>query len=95
MTKSAVYSWRVSPETKAALEEEAHRTGESLSALLDRIAQEWLQARRRHAAGSDAEQLRIRALASKAIGRISGGDPMRAERAKGTLRERLRKRRAR
>ena len=32
--KSEVYSWRVSPDTKAALEDEARRLGESLSELL-------------------------------------------------------------
>jgi hypothetical protein len=69
--------------------------GESLSELLDRIAREWLQSRRRRAAGSDAEQLRIRALASKAVGRIAGGDPRRAERAKANVRGRMERRRAR
>ena len=95
MTKSAVYSWRVSPDTKAALEDEARRMGESLSELLDRIALEWLHSRRRRAAGSDEEQLRIRTLANKAIGRIAGGDPRRAERAKANVRERIGRTRAR
>ena len=34
MSKTEVYSWRVSPETKAALEEEARREGLTLAALL-------------------------------------------------------------
>jgi hypothetical protein len=95
MTKSAVYSWRVSPVTKAALEDEARRMGESLSELLDRIARDWLQSRRRHAAGSDEEQLRIRALAGKAIGRVAGGSPKRSEHSRAAVRERLERRRAR
>jgi hypothetical protein len=92
--KSAVYSWRLSPDTKAALEDEARRLGESLSELLDRIAREWLEMRRRRTAGTDAEQLRMRAAASKAIGRIAGGDRRRAERARSIVRERLGRRRA-
>jgi hypothetical protein len=92
--KSAVYSWRVSPEVKDALEDEAHRAGESLSQLLDRIAREWLETRRRRTYGADAAQLRMRAAAAKAIGRIAGGDARRAERARATVRERLARRRA-
>jgi hypothetical protein len=94
MSKSAVYSWRVSPDTKAALEDEAHRLRESLSQLLDRIATEWLVSRRRRGAASDAEQLRIRAAASKAIGRVAGGESRRAERARSLVRARLERRRA-
>jgi hypothetical protein len=93
--KSAVYSWRVSPDTKAALEDEARRLGESMSELLDRIAVEWLDARRHRNAGTDAEQLRMRAGASKAIGKIAGGDGDRAARARATVREHLGHRRAR
>jgi hypothetical protein len=94
MTKSAVYSWRMSPATKAALEQEARRSGETLAALLDRVASEWLRARRLSEGETDAEQLRIRTRARRAIGRIAGGDPKRAERARVTLRERLGRRRA-
>jgi hypothetical protein len=95
VAKSAVYSWRVSPDTKAALEDEARRMGESLSELLDRIAHEWLQSRRLRTPDSDDEQRRIRAMASKAIGRIAGRNPRRAERARATVRERLEQKRAR
>jgi hypothetical protein len=94
MSKSAVYSWRVAPETKYALEEEAHRLGESLSHLLDRIAREWLEARRRRASNDESEQARIRAAAMKAIGKIAGDRTRRAERARALIRERLERRRA-
>ena len=92
--KSAVYSWRLSAETKAALEDEARRLGENLSQLLDRIAREWLEARRGAASGTEEEQLRLRAAASRAIGKIAGGKAQRAERARTILRQRLERRRA-
>jgi hypothetical protein len=93
--KSAVYSWRVSPDTKAALEDEARQLGENLSQLLDRIAREWLEARRGGASGTEEEQVRLRATASRAIGKIAGGKARRAERVRVTIRERLERRRAR
>jgi hypothetical protein len=92
--KSAVYSWRLSPDTKAALEGEARQLGESLSRLLDRIAREWLEARRGGAFGTAEGQARIRAAANRAIGRIAGGKAQRAERARATVRQRLERRRA-
>jgi hypothetical protein len=90
-----VYSWRLSPDTKSALEHEARREGESLAALLDRIAAEWLAARRRRSGNDDAEQARLHAAAVRSIGAFGGGDPARAERARATLRQRLSGRRAR
>jgi hypothetical protein len=92
--KSAVYSWRVSPDTKAALEDEARRLGENLSQLLDRIAHEWLAARRDEVSDTREEQVRLRAAASRAIGKIAGGRPRRAERARATIQQRLERRRA-
>lgn len=92
MKKSEVYSWRVAPETKMALEAEARREGRSVAALLDRMAREWLTARRRR--GVDIrEHARVRASAEKVLGTIAGGDPRRAERARTAIRERLSSRR--
>jgi hypothetical protein len=92
--KSAVYSWRLSPETKAALEDEARQLGENLSQLLDRIAREWLEARRGGASGTKDEQVRLRAAASRVIGKIAGGRAQRAERVRAAIRQRLERRRA-
>jgi hypothetical protein len=95
MRKSEVYSWRLPAETKAALEHEARRAGESLGVLLERIAQDWLATRRR-ANGSDAaEQERLHATAARAFGRISRGEPYRAERVRAVIRGRLTRRGAR
>ncbi len=93
MKKSEVYSWRVSPQTKVALEVEARREGRSVAALLDRMASEWLTARRRRAALDDGEQARLHTAAEKVLGKIAGGDSRRAERAQTAIRTRLSSRR--
>ena len=92
MRKSEVYSWRVSSETKIALEAEARRAGRSVAALLDRMASEWLKARQRRR-GLSEEQARLRVAAEKVLGTISGGDPRRAEHARVAVRKRLSSRR--
>jgi hypothetical protein len=94
MKKSEVYSWRVAPEVKAALEHEARREGQSVGGLLERIATEWLIARRR-ATESAEEQVRLHAAASKTLGTIAGGDPRRSSTIRAAIRRRLTVRRAR
>ncbi|HUG81037.1 MAG TPA: hypothetical protein VML01_05205 [Bryobacterales bacterium] len=92
MTKTEVYSWRLSPQTKAALEREARRESVSLAALLERITQEWL-AEQRAENGSDAsEQARLHRTAAATFGTIAGGNPHRAEAAKQTIRDTLKRR---
>jgi hypothetical protein len=74
--KTEVYGWRLSAERKAELEEEARRERTSLlSALLDDITDDWLNARRNGQGDDDAEQAVIRKRAAAAIGSIRGGDP--------------------
>lgn len=73
--KTEVYSWRLSADRKAELEEEARRERTSLSALLDRVTGEWLAERRNGHADDAAEQAAIRKRAMSAIGSIRGGDP--------------------
>ena len=88
MKKSEVYSWRLSPETKEALEDRARTEGISMANLVDRIVGNWLE---QQAADEEAvEQRRLHAAASKTIGTIRGGDPTRAERASELVRARLR-----
>lgn len=89
MPKSEVYSWRLSPELRAALDLEAKRQGVSLATLLDRMADEWLRARRASSGTDVADQARRHAAAASAVGTIAGGDPRRAERARLAVRERL------
>jgi hypothetical protein len=90
--KTEVYSWRVSAQRKAELENESRRKGTSLAGLLDQITADWLQERRNARNGDDAEQARIRKRAEAAIGSIAGGDPHRSSQASQRVREILRKR---
>jgi hypothetical protein len=89
--KTEVYSWRVSSDIRTRLEREARRRKISVSAALDLAAREWLQ-------GSSAEsepgeeQIRLQKAASKYIGSLAASDPHRAENARQTLRQRLRRR---
>jgi hypothetical protein len=88
--KSEVYSWRLSPELKWALEEAARRERVSVSRLLERIAREWLKTQP-WVAEDEAEQARIRAAAAPYIGSISGDDPELSEKVRERVIERLAK----
>lgn len=91
MSKSEVYSWRVTPDLKQALEREARRSGKTVADLLDVMAIDWL-------AGRAPDKLdateKTRAEAMRWVGSISGRNPRRAERAKELVREKLAGRRA-
>ena len=91
MKKTEVYSWRVTPAAKTAIESAARREGTTISSLLDRITKEWIDSRRGQLDES-AEQERLHAAVAKTIGTISGTDKRRAERAAITVRKRLRHR---
>ena len=88
--KTEVYSWRVSPERKAALEAEARRNGQSLAELLERIAADWLETQHGARADEESEQSRIRAAAASSIGFLSSGNPNRAKNASQLIRQKLR-----
>lgn len=75
MAKSEVYSWRMEPELKMALEEEARKDGVSLSVLLDQIAEEWLMERVEGGDAYDDSQEAIRKRALAACGTYRSGDP--------------------
>jgi hypothetical protein len=70
ITKSEVYSWRVTPALKAELEGAARAEKVPMSALLARIAEDWLKA---HKPPEDAaEQERRRAAIMACAGTIKG-----------------------
>ena len=94
MLKTEVYSWRVAPEIKSALEHEARRANKPMAELLDRIAQDWLAQKRLETSAEDAEQARLHAAAKKVFGAFGGGNPRRSEQARDAVRARLAKRRA-
>lgn len=96
MSKTEVYSWRLSREMKVALEEAARREKLSLSGLLEQIVAEWLQGKDLSGGSEeDVVQKRLHQAASQTFGTIQGGDPYRSERARDTLRMRMKKSRAR
>jgi len=92
--KTEVYSWRLSPDLKTGLEREARRLNISLSAVLELASMDWLK---KIAAANDSndEQQGLHEAASKCLGTIESGDPLRSEKARLTVRERLARRHAR
>jgi hypothetical protein len=89
--KTEVYSWRVSTETKIALEREARRRKMSLAGVLDLAAREWLD--KNGGRDQDAEeQKRLLKSALKCVGAFEGNDPNRAENARTEIRRRLQRR---
>lgn len=66
--KSEVYSWRIDPALRRALEDEARRLGTSLAEVLDTIAASWLS--QQQASDDDADQDRRHGAAAKWIGSI-------------------------
>ncbi len=93
--KSEVYSWRLTPDLKAQLEQRAREEGIGLAALLERISREWLRAKAAESSADEREQARIKAAAMRAIGTLKGDDPERSERVRERVRARLAQQRAR
>jgi hypothetical protein len=93
MRKSEVYSWRISSDTKTAIETEARRENTTVAALLERITKEWIEGKR--GSGGDAEQERLHAKVRRTLGTISGKDPARAQRARLGVRKRIKRRHGR
>ncbi len=89
MNKSEVYSWRIAPYLKNALEQRARAEGTSLSRLLDRIATEWLE-KRPEAAQEEEKQRRLQQAAAKCFGSLEGGDPHLAEQSSQRLKKIIR-----
>lgn len=92
MRKSEVYSWRVEPDVKSALEDAARSERTSVGRLLDRIVREWLLQRKDSTLHEETEQLRIREEAARYVGSVAlGCGPYSAER----VRQRIRRKRER
>jgi len=88
MNKTEVYSWRISPQIKRTLEQEARREGTSVAVLLERITKEWILSRTDRE-GDDEKQAHLRASVNRTIGAISGSNPNRAAQARATIRKRI------
>jgi hypothetical protein len=94
MAKTEVYSWRLDPEIKIALESEARSEGMTMAEMLDRMAKQWLETRNQRNGDNEAEQARLHAAAAKCMGTISGGDPFASEKVREVVRKRIRERNA-
>jgi hypothetical protein len=92
--KTEVYTWRVSPSTKASLEEAARNTNRSVAQLLDEIVAEHLNTSDRTNEAESDHQRRLHARAARFLGGISSGVVRRSERTRELVRARLKRRRA-
>jgi hypothetical protein len=92
MAKTEVYSWRLSPSRKAALEEAARRRETSLAQILDEVTARWLEEAGQLDAGEDERQRRLHAAAQEHVGTLRGGRSDRAESARRDLRVALSRR---
>lgn len=93
--KSEVYTWRVSPQVKASLEEAARSANRSMAGLLDEIVAERLRATEQVGEAERDRQRRLHARAARFAGRFTGTNPRRAETARASVRARLGERRTR
>jgi predicted DNA-binding protein len=94
--KSEVYTWRVSPETKAGLEEAARNANRSVAQLLDEIVADHLTSIRDRGESDSEHQRRLHARAARFLGCIHGQrTERRSERVRELVRERLKRRYAR
>jgi predicted transcriptional regulator len=89
--KTTVYSWRLSQERKAALEQLARKQKRSVAELIDQAVVRLLE----QTPDNDDETLQdeLHRAASRAIGSVAGGDPERATNARDHIREKLQRRR--
>ena len=95
MTKTEVYSWRLSPRTKEELERKAREANLSVGSLLDSIVEEWMRTGKNANGNDENRQKQLHAAAARTIGVLRGGDPRRSEKARQAIRARLVKRNAR
>lgn len=90
MAKSEVYSWRVSSQMKRVLEEVARREKQSISALLEKIVNQFF---RHGVEGWNEEeaalQERLHTAGLAAIGKINSGRTDRSKRVREDLRRKL------
>jgi hypothetical protein len=86
--KTEVYSWRISPQIKRTLEQEARKAGTSVAVLLERITKEWLLARNDRE-NDEERQTHLRASVNRTIGVISGKNPNRSKQTRATVRKRI------
>ena len=93
MRKTEVYSWRLSPAKKRALEDQARAQGQTVAQLLDRLTEEMLA---NHANKDDeAEQRRLHKAAAKFVGAVSIGNGRLSETVEQEMYSQLKRRHGR
>jgi len=85
--KTEVYSWRLSADLKAALQEQARSEGKSFAELLQEFASEGLRARRNGNVDDEAQQAALRRRVMATVGTVRSGDPHGSERVSEKVRE--------
>jgi hypothetical protein len=77
MSKSEIYSWRLSTRLKTELEAAAKAEKASIDTILDRLVRAWLAKRTPSEEGEDdaGQQRRMRERLLKAVGTVSVGGP--------------------
>lgn len=96
MQKTEVYSWRLSPQLKIALEEAARGEHKSLAQLLEEIVRDWLE--QSHGGRNEGETERQRHLQETALkftGILENGRPDRAGSVRSELKARIARRHGR
>jgi hypothetical protein len=71
MSKSEVFSWRLSPALKADLEAAARAEKTNVAVILERLVRDWLATRRSSEEEDADEQRRLRERVLNAAGRFS------------------------
>jgi hypothetical protein len=71
MSKSEVYSWRLSSQLKRQLEEAAAAEKASIGAILERVMRDWLRTREPSEEEDAEQQRRLRKQLFKVIERVS------------------------
>jgi len=93
MAKTEVYSWRLAPEKKAALEAGARAEGKTVAEVLDALSAEWLAGRKTE--DDEAEQRRLHAAMAKFVGTVSIGNGRLSETVEQEMYRRLKRRHGR
>lgn len=87
--KTEVYSWRLSAELKADLEEQARSESKPMSALLQELASDGLRARRNGRSNDANERAALLKRVMRTVGTIRSADPNLASKVKETVRARI------
>ena len=87
--KTEVYGWRLSPELKAEIEEQARSESKSMSAFLEELTSDGLRARRQGRANDAAERAALLKRVLPTVGTIRSGDPNLASQVSETVRARV------